>query len=426
MRRVIGVVALLAVAVLGYFSWKATRIVPGPGVEALVRPECGHDWPEAVKIGLIEPIADIPEFHDCQRFIVTQGTQRVYGPMVAIFASSQLTQLEAQLSPTAVAPGDTIGGGARPPTPLPPGAPLVSRAVPIGVVYSEGRYDPLGILAGLNCLYIYWTEVAPGDTTWSARMVPEGDADQCPVRSAPMVATYTPLQVKREVVDDPVTGQPYKSPDDYPPVARWDWDPKDGEQYVSIYCGIAWCEIGKPNFTPSDKLQPRQADNTPRKRRVFAIKGWHDRQHLAHLDAAGNLVPTEIVGTIVPEPDLGQVSEMSNWVEVGEVWLESTSAADDDALKAYEKKFGFKKTSPSKPSRIKIKDPKKSDQMEQIWEAKIEVPNWLWFNDKHKRVMYRKLKDDYEVPGVVRWRWMTLDEGTWARCPYGCCEISFY
>ncbi len=257
-------------------------------------------------------------------------------------------------------------------------------------------------------------------------MVPETDADQCPIQSVPSVATHTDLEIKREVVKDPVTGQEYKADDDYPPVARWDWDPKNAQQYISIYCGNAWCEIGKPGFIQSSPLQPRTSDDTPRKRRVLAIKGWYDRQYLAQLDATGKLVPTEILATIVPDPELGQVSEMPDWVHAGDVWLESSSDADKVALKEYEKKFAFKKTRPDKPSKIFIRDPGKSEQDEQLWESKLTADGGSIFNDKRRRVMYRKLKANYEVPGVVRWRWMTLDEGTWARCPYGCCEISYY
>ncbi len=425
MFRAIGVVAVAVLAALGYFGWKATRIVPGPGVEALVRPECGHDWPAEVTIGLIQPTADIPEFHDCQRFIVEEDRARVYGPMAAIFASPQLKQLEAQLSSAASAPGDS-GVTGRTPNPLTPGVPQVSSAVPIGVIYADGRYDPLGIQTGLNCLYIYYTTLGGPDTTWSARMVPEADADGCPIRSAPSVATYTDLEIKREVVRDPQTGQEYKADDDYPPVARWDWDPKNEQQYVSIYCGYAWCEIGRPGFSQSPPLQPRASDDTPRKRRVLAIKGWYDRQYLARFDATGKLVPTEILATIVPDPDLSKVTVMPDWVHAGDVWLESSSDADKEALKEYEKKFAFKKTQPDKPSEIFIRDPGKSEQAEQFWEAKLTAAGWSIFNDKRRRVKFRKLKADYEVPGVVRWRWMTLDEGTWARCPYGCCEISYY
>lgn len=428
MRRVLWAVLASAVAVTGFFTWRADQIVPGPG--ALDRPECGHSWPDSVKIPLIQNIADIPEFHDCQRFIVTVDRERRYGPLAAIFASAELLNLEKQLPPLSSGTGrggdaarGTANSAASPQ--IAPNIPLTSRAVPVGVIYADAAYDPLGIKPLLNCLYIYWTTTGGADTTWSARMVPEGEADECQSRSAESVQSYTVLEVKRAVVDDPVTGQKFAAAEDYPLVARWDWDPKNEEQYVGIYCGTAWCEIGRPGFSTSDPLRYSSSDSREQ-RRVRLVKGWYDRQHLAEFDANGKLVPTTIVGTIVPHPDLGSVTEMPDYVHVGDVWLESSSDADKKALKEYEKKFGFKKTSPDDPSKVTIKNPGGSDQPEQFWESKIKAPGWLWFNDKKKRVKYRKLAATYDVPGVVRWRWMTLDEGTWARCPFGCCEISYY
>jgi len=89
----------------------------------------------------------------------------------------------------------------------------------------------------------------------------------------------------------------------------------------------------------------------------------------------------------------------------------------------YGKKFGFKATTPDRPNRIFMKGLPPSPAPEQDWEARIDPPGL--FNSVKKTVKYRK-HGTTSPPAVARWRWLRMDEGTWTRCVYGCCEISYW
>src|SRR5262245_42597861 len=109
----------------------------------------GPQWIE-IQAALAGPITNVPEFHDCQRFL-TGGRKPGYGPLVAIFASFKLDSIPQRNVETSL---KSSGYSAY--------------RVAAAEVYSyDGDYDPLGIHMGFNCLYM---AVDTSTQTWHARM----------------------------------------------------------------------------------------------------------------------------------------------------------------------------------------------------------------------------------------------------------------
>jgi hypothetical protein len=341
----------------------------------LDRPECPQKWdkiPQFVHadsaaagvtaavvdgsraLAVVEPIKDIPEFHDCQKFIQRNGA---YDALYAIFAVFKLDSVGdalvrdsirwtssdnsvavvsdsgflRSLKPgtatiTAVSTADSsrriaatvlVKGGLAPPVDtvltftgrrreevsISPNY-TYSLAATLGttstnvasaaVIYTFGPGNPeLGIGPNFNCLYVYYDRA----NKLSAKMVKVGklapDTSACRASVDPNTAAGTELEVK------PRNGQPF----DLPAVARWDYDDLGKVQYIGIKCGNAWCEIGSPGFHPSPR-HVASSPTIPGEKKVLENKGWHDEQFLAVLNTAGEPIPSRLKGTVVPHPDL--------------------------------------------------------------------------------------------------------------------------
>jgi hypothetical protein len=432
-RWVIAAAVVLLLVAGGIATWnvRAER-TDAPTSQLHERPECGHEWRDSVKVVQISDIIDVPEFHDCQRFIVRDGATYKYIALFAIFVSQTIRTLEPRLGPAQPVPAVQPPGGVT--TTVVPGvgsntppAPWINTltAGMVAVVFAEGPYAPLGIQTGLNCLYVwrYVNPQSPQQTeTWSARMVPKGTEKNCPDATVGTIGNGKDLKVSRTQVAG------FTDPNDYPPVTRWDWDRTHEKQYVGVTCGVAWCEIYDDQLDPSPPL-PVTGSDPVGVRRVRLIKGWYDQQFVATTDANKNVVPSRIMGTIVPDSMLGKKADddfKNKWVYVATVSLDATASSEDAALNVYKDKFNFVKTSITDPATLELKwTPGK-----QYWKARITRPGpFGWLTRKHKNVMrrpYGGAPGTYEVPGVARWRWMTTDEGSWTRCTGGCCEMSDY
>src|SRR5262245_18406682 len=125
------------------------------------RPECPHDGLLSGIGGVsISPISltgiftSIPEYHDCQRFVVSLFGRLTYQSVYAIYAAPGLESKFDNGSPGAAAT----------------------------IVSDGGTYGPLGITPGVNCLYL-----EPIGTTWKARLVPNGLNGNCPVNPLPFI-----------------------------------------------------------------------------------------------------------------------------------------------------------------------------------------------------------------------------------------------
>lgn len=438
MRPISSRYALLALSLVGalssceFLAERYPRALGGPED----RVECGHDSTYASS-PIINDIKHVPEFHDCQRFIV-RGRDRdlVYDSLHAIYASSTLDSLMARLGPPLAEPRTIRGESTAAPVLLAvnAGVPVVSstfqrnhRIVAVALAFSGGGYAPLGLVRGLSCLYL-GTFMIDGDTTtrWFARMESQGDtsATDCAKSTTSQLTAGKDLKVIRQQPDG------FTEPNDYPAVARWDWDDARRQQYIGIKCGPAWCEVGDSTFRPSAAL-PVPDGASRDEARVRLIKGWYDQQYLAHWDKKqARLVPTRILGTIIAVPDLGDKSDTDfagSYVDVARVILEGGDPQDNEAFAAYRQKFNFRmKTSEDPEATLSIR----RGGPNQMWRARIPGPPGGGAA-KFRNVMFRNVSAGFEsggfvVPAVARWRWMRRDEGTWTRCTSGCCEMSSY
>jgi hypothetical protein len=397
-------------------------------------------------VDLVQTIINVPEFHDCQRFIVRVGAKIEYREFYAIWASTRLSELTADLVDATASRLDTVGLAApavsSPAAPVAPGPDAVPPpadspfAVAAAEIYAEGRYDPLGIEPWLNCLYVFRR-----NQHWEARMVPVGNVNVHCERIPPNGTI--PAGKDLEVI---ATSFPeFKSESDYPPVARWDWDATNGKQYIGIKCGGAWCEIGDRGLVPSTPIPVRGTE--PRaERRVKQIKGWYDQQYLAD-DRANLPVPSGITGTIIPDTLLGhlnQPGDFGRFIHAADVVLMKTSTADDPVLVRYRAKFNFAESTFDIPNKVflcagagctpAVGEAAVACAPGNPWSARV-IPAATGPGTSVLKCITRMEASDYFVgavgasapvilvPGTTRWRWLRNDEGTWMRCMYGCCRM---
>ncbi len=490
------------------------------------RPECPQVWDTVPLIDTIGdrpqqyvvparglavpgPITNIPEFHDCQRFIDSRGS--AFEALYAVFASNRLDSIGEALRlddvvwsssntgvvtvsatgvVTAVSAGSakvsavqqgqgvtvtTVGvvvtaqpsadtastilvSSATGPSVqlqvaqtvslvLAAGVPTTS-ALAIAQIYTFGNegYDPLGIRPGFSCLYVFVDKTG----ALAARMVPvaSGDVESSACRDAikPDELGGTALSVLRT--------KPGNVSADYPPVARWDFDTQNQLYYIGIKCGDAWCEIGAAGgraLTPSASFayNPSASDG---ENRVLRVKGWHDQQNLAiDVPSTGTAVPSGILGTVVPHPELGSYTaaryEKGNWVLSGYVGMDTTNAIQD-AVKTYKKKFNFDPVPvalplssmntlsfcygkrdecaiPEPPAGRGCNDKSFFFWYSRVWWVKIEAAI-------DHSVMYRcvtrrghsGMSGADQIAPTARWRWVAEDETVWEYCmSHACCEV---
>lgn len=400
---------MAVVALLGLGSQACVQPRPG-GTVAADRPECPFDSvaiPVTRKvrettttttltvIPVSGPITNVPEYHDCQRFI----NPPAYGPMVAIFAHHALDSMYDQIT-------DSVAGVA-----------LQAAAE----IYSyDGDYDNLHIQRGFNCLYLTRTS-----GVWAARIVwVDQDADAC---LKPPVSSGHPLQVRPQSF--PGLQEP-----DVPPVARWDWDPRRSQQYISIRCGREWCEVGPSGFSSSAGLgSPTLPDldaSTPAEvQRVLRIKGWYDEQYLA-LPGTGpfGLNPSLIRGTAIPHPMLERLTTVAHFT--GQ-WRPSAYIRLDAPALDYSTKLGLQQglnrifmcqgDFSGCPNTAGIPQPICDAAADGQWWAKVVSPSGA---SPTYFCVIRRTHPGVVIPGTVRWRWDSDDEKTWIRCPEGCCTVS--
>lgn len=385
------------------------------------RPECPVDsavawvwdkgqemWVPINEIPLSGPISKIPEYNDCQRFIVPGDT---YGALYAVYASFRLTALALRadsLKDTTYSHGRT--------------------AVPAATIYSYGgTYPALGIEPGFNCLYLS----NPPD--WHARMVPMGFVEpNCLDPINPSATSGTDLQVKHMTVDAVTDDRAY------PPVARWDWDPKNGIQYVGIKCGAQWCEVGSNGFVPTPFYTAPPlleldgvASTDPAVNVVSHIKGWNDAQFLDSV-ADGKQVPTGIWGTIIPHPmndrTFNASTYQNGWINVADAVIHGGKYKKRNFTEGVNKIYfchgqgvATSSTEPGCKGASSVScAPDPTDG--RLWYAMIVSAA----SDTAYRCVIRRVHAGTAVPyipGAARWRWENNDVTNWIKCPSGCCQI---
>lgn len=326
-----------------------------------------HEGSDSSLVPLAGKIADIPEYHDCQRLL---RPGKVYGPLVGIWARDELASVPLDNYRRGVAVAELLN-------------------------FSTVGYPQLGIGPGYNCLYLQ------GDTSnWRAFMVQLDTRSRCP--DEPRAGEYRiiPLQVR---VQPETKGQA-------PPAARWDLDPRTDIQYMGVWCPSGWCEIGVRGFQPSAEHGGSQE---------MRVKGWYDEQYLSVFDSvSGTLRPTSIRGRTVPAPRLDTLTLQhfgcrncnaapnGGWIYMASTFIEKDSA------NYYQRKLNLM---PNAENRVYIRHNLDSN----VWEARI-------VNASSTR-MAQMLRVDHRnvrVPATSRWHFVPRDETVWVRCSDGCCDVS--
>lgn len=414
----------------------ASTIGPPPD-----RRECPHDWPQELTFSAREggemtvsatlngpgPIRNVPEFHDCQRFLVRDGSNLRYDSLFAIFATERLARLDTL---------ELVSSG-RSVEQRPEGDTdqelTGSESLPAAEIVAWNDYAPLHIETGFNCLYLYRKSQQGQDGGWGAVMVSFGTTEQDCSRAAGDPSTLPgaqPLSV-RHYPDSLLTAAT-----DFPPAARWDWDDARNRHYIGIRCGIAWCGVGETGFTPSRTYasQVQNASGVLPEYRVMQIKGWYDEQVLAGPPATdGSPRPTSIVGTLIPHPDLAQMDSASfqgSWVVTSYVALRVTGSDNP-----YLSKFNLAATTPgdrlSQLNTVALCHGTESQCDLSTTDPPTSCGDGLWWarvtnadDGSQEYFCVTHYPVNMTIPGIVRWRWLVEDEGKWMRCPFGCCELT--
>jgi hypothetical protein len=405
---VILVLLLLVAYLVGCWSYQGKA----PSISASERRECPHapgdhdvSKTHLTTVGLN---TDVPEYHDCQRFIVMGANGHLqYDSLFAIYASLGLDSLDDSLAALEQRfPADTMA---------------VTAAV---IVSDHQSYAPLGIRSDFSCLYLF------RGALWSAVLVDQEGTNDCTQPISIHHARGTRLEVRRTEVR-------HLTRDDYPPVARWDWDAVHHEQNIGIKCGAGWCEIGKAGFTASPSYNVNEKAPTEA-RRVLMVKGWYDEQLLARLPAGGALEPTDVLGTIIPEPGLGEVTNIAQF----QTWRVVAHIALSQASPEYKTKFNYDQASPES-SHLNTMSLCYGSRISCLglipalfyWKAPTCGGGDHWYarvlavdgTTLYKCII--RYPDDTNnmpsvvVPGTARWRWLAMDETSWKRCVVGCCEV---
>lgn len=375
----------------------------------------------AASMPLVRDIANLPEYHDCQRFVVpnpraTRDTtlpKERYGPLVAIWAASKVDTLFGRDSATDAMP------------------------TPVAVIYNFERaasYDTLGIAPGFSCLYL-WKAMG-----WHARIVPLGST---PAGCEERRVSERALSIGKDLPVRPAPLDRGLTPEDVPAVARWDWDDKHGTQYIGIRCGDKWCEVGPKGFAPSAgvgssgmtpeelrlAIEPIPGVTDPKGTarevtRLVTVKGWYDQQAMDLRDASGKPVLTDVRGTVLPHPALARVPDdayRQRWVPVA--YLHVT--ADYPGVVPLEK--GINRLALCEgsladcgiPSTPTCKAP--GTGAGPTWWARVTSPSGA--------VAFRCItKRDHAgmaIPAAAaRWNWHEYDATTWIKCQQGCCTVN--
>lgn len=488
--------------------WDSIPLFMNPDPVVAVRPGSATTFVvPATGLAVPGPITDIPEFHDCQRFIEADG--KFFGPLHAIFASSVLDSVVSALkweevlwtssSPptatvngltglvTAITPGTaTITGtstsnashvitvalnisGSNMSDTMPPvvisgntlaalqmnpgrsvrlSAAVAARTdstLAVGQIYTYGNgYPKLGIGPNFSCLYLYF------DVNYSltAKVIPFADTEHsekaCLGVANPQAVVGTILQVVRTVG---------WQANDYPAVARWDYDTVNSQYHIGIKCGNGWCDVGSAGvtgaFTPS-RTYYTGPNALNEEKRVVEIKGWHDRQNLAIDDASGVATPSGIVATVIPNPGFNRNSigdeYRDRWVLGGYVGMDVFHARPG-AVDKYKTKFNFDPVPVKLPlstmnklwycfgtrSACKVRKPPPGKGCNDTWVG-MQIKVW-WVRIEaatDKREMYRcvtrrhhpGLQSTRFIEPTARWRWIAQDETVWEWCASAaCCEI---
>ena len=351
-------------------------------------------------------ISRIPEFHDCQRFVEDGAFKATY----AIYATEAMATFTWNNEYKLVA-----------------------------VIYApEAPYSPLGIVQGWNCLF-FGLQTSLQD----AVMMRETESACYPVvKDLPdSVGVRGFEQQDLNVREKHPTGF---EPADFPPAARWEWDPRNAQYAIGVRCGPAWCRVYKLSAPIEDYTVKNAAATNKRKRRIGEIPGWYDEQRLATMRNR-QLVPGP-VAVVFADPNLDRDPKLydSTWQSVAYVAL---SQADP----IYERKYRFVATpfgnqvdltglnvvalcrgdacEIPQSQRSRVAQCQKATAPSDKWWVRTGPPTANpgnpddWEYKCATRYGHESEPVPIPIPPAVRWRWSDKDETIWVRCGQGCCEV---
>ena len=396
-------------------SFDTIRVSKSSANAKLELPEIFTPGPGGLSVS--RAITNIPEFHDCQRIVLPNNK---FGPLMAVFAAADLrTRMIYEFRDTAGSRG-------------------VFAAAEVFNDSSDFSYEPLGIRPLFNCLYLWRV-----GGTMRAKMHPVGPNEiDCGKVVDPNTLPGTELAVNETLKD-------LYSSDDYPPVARWDWDARHKEQYIGLRCGRAWCEVGRKEpyvFYPSRAyINPPPAPLTG-ENRVRAIKGWYDEQFVAEQSGL-NVKPGPVLGHFFPDPDLGTRTE----ADFHRRWVPVSYAAFSGPPGQYKKKFNFDQHTPPPfplakmnslslcfgtaagcdvPVALLSESLLTSCGLAALAQSIFDERWWVRINrsgttgpSEIYKCVTRREHAGFSIPATARWRWLAEDETEWQYCPSGCCEV---
>lgn len=381
----------------------------------------------------------IAEFHDCQR-LVDQQQSDAYTVLAGVWVSEVLTGLVdslIRLNPwvDSAHKADTLTGARPQATPM-------GEGLTFALVYAwDGDYAPLGIVQGWNCLRVFPSS-HPSIHRFAARMEPASDPENC---VGPRMDAETRGQ-DLVVHDHTMTGF---TGADYPAVGRWEWDIEHKDQYISLKCGDAWCDVTRADSyvaSPDYRLPPGDAKG---RRRVFEVKGWYDEQRLA-VGKPGALRPASIQGTIFPDPGLDGIDSTGAFAGT---WVPAAQLGLKGPLPAYQQKFDmdpgqYPPSGPGNSGPFRLNqlylcldrgggcegvppdlscDP---DTKGDTWYARMDPSQMNQPGPGPTQPAYFCVtRHDHSglgrhIPGTARWRWVKEDEKLWVKCAAGCCTVN--
>lgn len=418
-----------------------------------------HEANEAARDSLIRALVDTvflsgpgetqntAEFHDCQAFITEPriaASEHYSSGILAIFA---VRNRDPALVDSALVEDTLFGFAAG-----------RGEALPAAQIFALADYPALDIQQGFSCLYL----LKRGDL-WEVGLRPD-QWNELDCRQPISAEDF--LELKQERPGLTVTRRTGRSWRDYPVVARWHWayDTAQGSQEykMGVWCDQGWCEVGRPGTeapTESFALETLAggvatfADGTPILDAAQGqVPGWYDEQILSTY-RAGNLAVSDVVGTIIPDPRLGQYTDHSydtaSWLPAAMVALTPLNRTRDPdpflnpGPNPFAEKLGLvftPKTGPlnavslcrgewetrcgedGAPADPPPCDPEMvhTDTLFKWW-AKVEPATM-----PHATVTYHcvaRCPYPFQVAGTARWRWLPDDPGMWMRCIDGCCEV---
>lgn len=455
-----GLFALGAVIVAGC---DAKPQVDDDALPALTEEECPHDWPWTVaQAANIEAFTgerdEVPEYNDCQRFLLGELSNPSYGNVFAIFVADSVAEAHGTGGDTPQNPGGLTTAPASGPAAATSAANDAATSAANGnemsavaLIAAWGDYRPLGISErGFYCLLMD-SRARP-----SAAIVRAGTYADC---DNPVMSTKHDLFVFRQRHKADGTEL---SGADVPGVVRWGFDgiPVDTSatagpstdswvQYAIVPCGTAVCYVGPTGpggsgagFTPKPPHAILAGMKLPVHGRGREVDLWHDTQFLADPGSSTgspNPVVPPLVGVLIPDESLGIRTRQefeSDWVRVAEVAMSGS---------AYESKFNFAATTGGVYNVVHacaytggVSDGSHNcDGLPTDIDSKCQAtdpshpaaPKWRARHTSVNDTTYHCIEyippfpsSDLKVPGTARWKWLADDEALWFRCEDGCCK----